>query len=59
MAAKEFEKNFRAPDAIPDRAASALRESGFVLWHMARPFCNAKLGRYRGYIEQASPFNCS
>jgi hypothetical protein len=57
MAAKEFEKTLRRQTQYADRAASALCESGFVLWHMARPFCNAKLGRYRGDIEQASPFN--
>ena len=57
MAAKEFEKTLRRQTQYADRAASALRESGFVLWHPARPFCNAKLGRYRGDIEQASPFS--
>jgi hypothetical protein len=41
-------------------AASPSRESGFVLWHIAKFFCHTKLGRYRGMadIEQAlTPFN--
>jgi hypothetical protein len=38
-------------------AAAPYRASGFVQWHIAKFFCNAKPGRYRGMadIEQASP----
>jgi hypothetical protein len=41
----------------PDRPASALPRERVRSWHIAKFFCNAKLGRYRGVadFEQASP----